>query len=55
MKFSTGLQLPGRRLNPLGSVAPAWMCVVAKAAEELGYCSPWLNEFLQTEPNVAAR
>jgi probable F420-dependent oxidoreductase len=31
------------------------MCEVASAAEAHGYYSLWLNEFLQTEPNVAAR
>jgi len=56
VKFSTGLpNCREGRLNPIGSVDRAWMCDVAKAAEELGYYSLWLNEFLQTEPNVAAR
>src|SRR6516225_4658260 len=43
------------RLNPIGSVDPAWMSDVAQAAEQLGYYSLWLNEFLETEPNVRVR
>lgn len=56
MKFSTGVpNCREGRLNPIGSVDPAWMSNVAQAAEQLGYYSLWLNEFLETEPNVRAR
>jgi len=56
VKFSTGVpNCREGRLNPIGSVARSWMCDVASAAEEHGYYSLWLNEFLETEPNVAAR
>ena len=56
MKFSTGVpNCREGRLNPIGSVDPAWMSDVAQAAEQLGYYSLWLNEFLETEPNVRAR
>ena len=56
MKFSTGVpNCREGRLNPIGSVDRAWMCEVAQAAEQLGYYSLWLNEFLETEPNVRAR
>jgi len=56
VKFSTGVpNCREGRLNPIGSVDRAWMCEVAQAAEQLGYYSLWLNEFLETEPNVRAR
>jgi len=56
LRFSTGLpNCREGRLNPIGSVDRAWMCEMASAAEAQGYYSLWLNEFLQTEPNVAAR
>ena len=56
MKFSTGVpNCREGRLNPIGSVDRAWMSDVAQAAEQLGYYSLWLNEFLETEPNVRAR
>ena len=56
MKFSTGVpNCREGRLNPIGSVDPAWMSDVAQAAEQLGYYSLWLNEFLETEPNVRVR
>ena len=56
MKFSTGVpNCREGRLNPIGSVDRAWMSEVAQAAEQLGYYSLWLNEFLETEPNVRAR
>lgn len=54
--ISTGLpNCREGRLNPVGSVQPDWMRAVARRADELGYESLWLNEFLETEPNVAAR
>ena len=34
---------------------PAVLRALAQAAEQLGYYSLWLNEFLETEPNVRAR
>jgi probable F420-dependent oxidoreductase len=56
VRFSTGLpNCREGRLNPIGSVDVGWMREVTAAAEELGYFSIWLNEFLQTEPNVAAQ
>src|SRR6516165_6692558 len=56
VKFSTGVpNCREGRLNPIGSVDPAWMSNVAQAAEQLGYYSLWLNEFLETDPNVRAR
>jgi alkanesulfonate monooxygenase SsuD/methylene tetrahydromethanopterin reductase-like flavin-dependent oxidoreductase (luciferase family) len=56
VKFSTGVpNCREGRLNPIGSVDPAWMSDVAQAAEQLGYYSLWLNEFLETEPNVRVR
>jgi probable F420-dependent oxidoreductase len=42
-------------LNPIGSVDRSWLCDVAAAADEAGYYSLWLNEFLETDPNVGAR
>lgn len=54
--ISTGLpNCREGRLNPIGTVDPDWMRSVARTAEALGYDSLWLNEFLQTEPGVAAR
>jgi len=56
VKFSTGIpNCREGRLNPIGSVDRSWLCDVASAAEELGYYSLWFNEFLETDPNVAAR
>jgi probable F420-dependent oxidoreductase len=56
LHFSTGVpNCREGRLNPIGSVDAAWMSEVAAAGESLGYHSLWLNEFLQTEPRVAAR
>lgn len=56
LKFSTGVpNCREGRLNPIGSVDPAWMCDVATAAEALGYYSLWFNEFLDTEPRVVER
>lgn len=42
------------RLNPIGAVDRAWLLDVAQAAEDLGYHSLWLNEFLTTDPSVLA-
>jgi probable F420-dependent oxidoreductase len=56
VKFSTGVpNCREGRLVPIGSVDRAWMCEVARAAEERGYYSLWFNEFLETDPGVAAR
>ena len=56
VKFSAGIpNCREGRLNPIGSVDRSWLCDVAGAAEERGYHSLWLNEFLQTDPNVAVR
>ena len=56
VKFSTGLpNCREGRLNPIGSVDRSWLCDVAAAADETGYHALWLNEFLETDPNVAAR
>ena len=56
VKFSTGIpNCREGRLNPIGSVDRSWLCDVAAAAEEGGNHSLWLNEFLETDPNVAAR
>ena len=56
MKFSTGVpNCREGRLNPIGSVDRAWMSEVAQAAEQFGYYSLWLNEFMETEPNVRLR
>ena len=56
VKFSAGIpNCREGRLNPIGSVDRSWLCDVAAAAEERGYHSLWLNEFLQTDPNVAVR
>lgn len=41
------------RINPIGSVHLDWMLRTARLADELGYYSVWLNEFLVTEPRVA--
>lgn len=43
------------RLHPIGSVDVAWLRHVGVRAEELGYDSLWLNEFFQTDPNVAKK
>ncbi|HUY07907.1 MAG TPA: TIGR03619 family F420-dependent LLM class oxidoreductase [Candidatus Dormibacteraeota bacterium] len=54
--FSTGLpNCREGRLNPPGSVDVDWLRGAAQAAERLGYSSLWLNEFVATEPTVAAR
>jgi probable F420-dependent oxidoreductase len=42
------------RLNPIGAVDRAWLIDIAQAAEELGYHSLWLNEFITTDPSVLA-
>jgi probable F420-dependent oxidoreductase len=56
VKFSTGLpNCREGRLNPIGSVDRGWLIEVTKSAEALGYYSLWLNEFVQTDPNVLAR
>jgi probable F420-dependent oxidoreductase len=56
LKFSTGLpNCREGRLNPIGSVDPGWLTEVTTAAEDLGYHSIWLNEFLQTDPGVKER
>jgi probable F420-dependent oxidoreductase len=43
------------RLHPIGVVTVDWLREVGRRAEQLGYDSLWLNEFGQTEPNVAKR
>lgn len=43
------------RLHPIGVVSPDSLREVASSAEQLGYDALWLNEFGQTEPNVATR
>lgn len=43
------------RLHPIGSVNIDWLRRVGTRAEELGYDTLWLNEFLQTDPNVAKK
>lgn len=54
--FSTGLpNCREGRLHPLGSVEPDWLIEVSKLADRLGYYSLWTNEFLATDPNVAAK
>jgi probable F420-dependent oxidoreductase len=56
VKFSTGIpNCREGRLNPIGSVDRSWLRDVAAAADGAGYYSLWLNEFLETDPNVAAR
>ena len=42
------------RLNPIGAVDRTWLLDVTQAAEDLGYHSLWLNEFLTTDPSVLA-
>jgi len=42
------------RLHPIGVITPEWMREVASSAEELGFDSLWLNEFIDTEPTVRA-
>jgi probable F420-dependent oxidoreductase len=56
IKFSTGLpNCREGRLNPIGAVGVGWLTDVTVAAEQLGYHSIWMNEFLQTDPGVKAR
>ncbi len=42
------------RLHPIGVITPDWMRAMAGCAEELGFDSLWLNEFIDTEPTVRA-
>jgi alkanesulfonate monooxygenase SsuD/methylene tetrahydromethanopterin reductase-like flavin-dependent oxidoreductase (luciferase family) len=54
VKFSTGVpNCREGRLNPIGSVDPAWMSDVAQVAEQLGYYSLWLNEPSQTSGSAS--
>lgn len=56
VKFSTGLpNCREGRLHPIGVVDPGWLTEVTTVAEDLGYYSIWLNEFLQTDPGVRQR
>lgn len=43
------------RLHPIGSLRVDWLRNVGRHADELGYDTLWLNEFLQTDPNVAKK
>jgi len=53
--ISTGLpNCREGRLNPVGAVDPRWLREATQAAEDLGYHSVWLNEFLTTDPATAA-
>jgi probable F420-dependent oxidoreductase len=56
IKFSVGIpNCREGRLHPIGSVDPSWLRTVAVRAEQLGYYSLWLNEFLETDPSVSAK
>lgn len=56
VKISTSLpNCREGRLNPIGVVDLDWLRRVTARAEDLGYYSLWLNEFLQTDPSVKER
>lgn len=56
LKFSTGLpNCREGRQNPIGTVTVDTIRRIAQVAEECGYYSLWPNEFIVTEPRVAAR
>ena len=56
VRISTGLpNCREGRQNPIGSVSVETIKRVALVAEECGYYSLWPNEFIVTEPRVAAR
>ncbi|MGH2544405.1 MAG: hypothetical protein ACRDIB_16555, partial [Ardenticatenaceae bacterium] len=56
VKISTGLpNCREGRQNPIGAVTVNTIRRVAQVAEECGYYSLWPNEFVVTEPRVAAR
>lgn len=56
LRISTGLP-NGRegRQNPIGSVTRETIARIAQVAEDSGYYSLWPNEFISTEPRVAAQ
>lgn len=56
VKVSTGLpNCREGRQNPIGTITWDTIHRIARVAEECGYYSLWPNEFITTEPGVAAR